>query len=173
MTVKEFKELFKEKMAYPVENGKQNQYVALNWLLYNISDEEAILGKHRFACVKIREQLISRKLMTVRSEFAFIERGSKMPAAFTVGVQSIVNSLDADQMMYTNCTNYTFRKSSREDLAMIYSVMKFKAENPHINNLLSFDYRFENMTRQEMIRYKRGLMDSSPLEEAEELAIAI
>ena len=173
MTVEEFKDLFEKEIAYPVENESQNHCEVLDWFLYNISDEEAILGKHHFACVKIREQLMSRKLMTVKSEFVFIERETKMPAAFTVGVQSTVDSLDADHMEYTNCMNYTLRESSKEDLAMIYSVMQFKAEHPHIGNLLSFSYRFENMTQQEKIKYRRGLIDSCPMEEVGELAIAV
>lgn len=110
MTVEEFKDLFEKEIAYPVENEAQNHCGVLDWFLYNISDEEAILGKHHFACVKIREQLMSKKLMIVKSEFVFIERETKMPAAFTVGVQSTVDSLDADHMEYTNCMNYTLSK---------------------------------------------------------------
>ena len=116
---------------------------------------------------------MSKKLMIVKSEFVFIERETKMPAAFTVGVQSTVDSLDADHMEYTNCMNYTLRESSKEDLAMIYSVMQFKAEHPHISNLLSFAYRFDNMTQQEKIKYRRGLIDSCQMEEVGELAIAV
>ncbi len=69
--------------------------------------------------------------------------------------------------------NYTLRESSKEDLAMIYSVMQFKAEHPHISNLLSFAYRFDNMTQQEKIKYRRGLIDSCQMEEVGELAIAV
>ncbi len=74
MTVEEFKDLFEKEIAYTVENENQNHYGVLDWFLHNISDEEAILGERHFACVKIREQLMSRKLMTVKSEFVFIER---------------------------------------------------------------------------------------------------
>lgn len=172
MTVEEFKELFvKEIMTDIPEN--ENQCEVLDWFLHTISDEEAILGEHHFACVKIREQLMSRKLMTVKSEFVFIERETEMPAIFTVSVQSTVDSLDADHMEYTNCMNYTLRESTRKDLAMIYSAMQFKEEYPHISNLLSFAYRFDNMTQQEKIKYRRGLIDSCQMEEVGELAIAV
>ena len=80
-------------------------------------------------------------------------------------------------MIYTNFVSSFmgtfYRESSKEDLAMIYSVMQFKAEHPHISNLLSFAYRFDNMTQQEKIKYRRGLIDSCQMEEVGELAIAV
>lgn len=173
MTVEEFKDLFEEEIAYPVENENQNHYGVLDWFLHNISDEEAILGECHFACVKIREQLMSRKLMTVKSEFVFIERETEMPAAFTVGVQSTVDSLDADHMEYRNCMNYTLRESTRKDLAMIYSAMQFKDEYPHVSNLLSLPYRTRNTQPKTIDIYFEDVQKAYPLEEVGELAIAI
>lgn len=170
MTVEEFKELFEKEMQNDTFESRMHM---MKWFLYSVADEEIFLGDHHFACVKIREQLMSKKLMVVQSDLLFIEREAKMPATFTMSVQSTVDSLEKDHMEYTNLRNFVCKEASKEDLAVVYAAMQFRAEYPHISNLLSLPYRTRNTEPKTMDMVFEDIQKAYPLEEVGELAIAI
>lgn len=167
MTVEEFKELFEEWLS-SIRNYKDSE---IEFLVHNIvHDEFTVPG---FLIVKIREQLLSKKFMLVRSDFVFVENGTDDPAYFTVSIQSTVDSLEEAEITYSNFMNLTCKESSIEDLEAILPVLKFHEDCPRINNLLSLAYRIRSMDSKMKKQYHRGLLNSYPLEEVGELAIAI
>ena len=159
MTVEEFKKLFEEW----VSSLKEYKDGEIEWLVCNMVHSE--FGIPGFMSVKIRERLLSKELMLVRSDLIFIEKGTDDPATFTVSIQST----------YSDFRNLTCKKSSVEDLEAILPALKSYEKYPRISNMLSLAYRIDSMDSKMQIRYRRGLLDSRncPLEEVGELAIAI
>jgi len=167
MKIEEFKELFEEWVS-TLEDQKDGE---IEWLVCNIVHDE--FGVPGLMSVKIREQLLSKELMFVRSDLVFIEKGTNEPATFTVSIQSKVDSLEEADITYSNFMNLTCKESSIEDLEAILPVLKFHKDCPHINNLLSLAYRIRSMDSTMQIRYRQGLLYRYPLKEVGELAIAI
>ena len=169
MTVEEFKKLFEEW----VSSLKEYKDGELEWLVCNMVHSE--FGIPGFMSVKIRERLLSKELMLVRSDLIFIEKGTDDPATFTVSIQSTVDSLEELEVTYSDFRNLTCKKSSVEDLEAILPALKSYEKYPRISNMLSLAYRIDSMDSKMQIRYRRGLLDSRncPLEEVGELAIAV
>ena len=74
MTVEEFKKLFEEW----VSSLKEYKDGEIEWLVCNMVHSE--FGIPGFMSVKIRERLLSKELMLVRSDLIFIEKGTDDPA---------------------------------------------------------------------------------------------
>ena len=165
MTVEEFKKLFEEW----VSSLKEYKDGEIEWLVCNMVHSE--FGIPGFMSVKIRERLLSKELMLVRSDLIFIEKGTDDPATFTVSIQSTVDSLEELEVTYSDFRNLTCKKSSVEDLEAILPALKSYEKYPRISNMLWID----SMDSKMQIRYRRGLLYSlnCHVDDVGELAIAI
>lgn len=88
MTLKEFAGLFINRMKV-VEDTQED----LKDFVSYIATQNIVLGEHKFACVKMRERLLSRKYKTVRTELVFWKEEDMEEGTFVVSIDSTVNKL--------------------------------------------------------------------------------
>ena len=88
MTLKEFVGLFANKMK-EVEDAQE----VLKEFVSYISTQNIVLGEHKFACVKTRERLLSRKYKTIRTELVFWEEEHMEDETFVTKLQQRWNTI--------------------------------------------------------------------------------
>lgn len=167
MTLKEFAGLFANKMK-EVEDAQE----ALKEFVSYISTQNIVLGEHKFACVKMRERLLSRKYKTVRTELVFWKEEDMEEGTFVVSIDSTVNKLRKPQIKYKNCRNIMLREGTEEDVMYVYIVADFEEKFPMYNHLLNMAFRARDKDGN-IIGESQELGEVVPLDEIQEMQIAL
>lgn len=167
MTLKEFAGLFTNRMKV-VEDTQED----LKDFVSYISTQNIVLGEHKFACVKTRERLLSRKYKTVRTELVFWKEEDMEEGTFVVSIDSTVNNLRKPQIKYKNCRNIMLREGTEEDVMYVYIVADFEEKFPMYNHLLNMAFRARDKDGN-IIGESKELGEVVPLDEIQEMQIAL
>lgn len=167
MTLKEFAGLFTNRMKV-VEDVQKDIGEFVNY----IDTQNIVLGEYKFACVKTRERLLSRKYKTVRTELVFWKEEDIEEGTFVVSIDSTVNDLRKPQIKYKNCRNILLREGTEEDVMYVYMVAKFEEKFPMYNHLLNMAFRARDKDGN-IIGESQELGEVIPLDEIQEMQIAL
>lgn len=167
MTLKEFAGLFINRMKV-VEDTQED----LKDFVSYIATQNIVLGEHKFACVKMRERLLSRKYKTVRTELVFWKEEDMEEGTFVVSIDSTVNKLRKPQIKYKNCRNIMLREATEEDVMYVYIVADFEEKFPMYNHLLNMAFRARDKDGN-IIGESQELGEVVPLDEIQEMQIAL
>lgn len=167
MTLKEFAGLFINRMKV-VEDTQED----LKDFVSYIATQNIVLGEHKFACVKMRERLLSRKYKTVRTELVFWKEEDMEEGTFVVSIDSTVNKLRKPQIKYKNCRNIMLREGTEEDVMYVYIVADFEEKFPMYNHLLNMAFRARDKDGN-IIGESQELGEVVPLDEIQEMQIAL
>ena len=167
MTLKEFAGLFAIKMKEVVDA----QEALLEFVSY-ISTQNIILGEHKFACVKTRERLLSRKYKAIRTELVFWEEEHMEDETFVISIDSTINNLRKPQIKYKNHRNILLREGTEEDVMYAYIVAEFEEKFPMYNHLLNMAFRARDENGN-IIGESQELGEVVPLDEIQEMQIAL
>ncbi len=167
MTLKEFAGLFTNRMKV-VEDTQED----LKDFVSYIATQNIVLGEHKFACVKMRERLLSRKYKTVRTELVFWKEEDMEEGTFVVSIDSTVNKLRKPQIKYKNCRNIMLREGTEEDVMYVYIVADFEEKFPMYNHLLNMAFRARDKDGN-IIGESQELGEVVPLDEIQEMQIAL
>ena len=167
MTLKEFAGLFTNRMKV-VEDTQED----LKDFESYIATQNIVLGEHKFACVKMRERLLSRKYKTVRTELVFWKEEDMEEGTFVVSIDSTVNKLRKPQIKYKNCRNIMLREATEEDVMYVYIVADFEEKFPMYNHLLNMAFRARDKDGN-IIGESQELGEVVPLDEIQVMQIAL
>ena len=167
MTLKKFAGLFTNRMKV-VEDTQED----LKDFVSYIATQNIVLGEHKFACVKMRERLLSRKYKTVRTELVFWKEEDMEEGTFVVSIDSTVNKLRKPQIKYKNCRNIMLREGTDEDVMYVYIVAEFEEKFPMYNHLLNMAFRARDKDGN-IIGESQELGEVVPLDEIQEMQIAL
>lgn len=167
MTLKKFKELFENRLRI-VEDTQED----LKDFVSYMSTQNIVLGEYKFACVKTRERLLSRKYKTIRTELVFWKEEDMEEGIFVVSIDSTVNNLRKTQIQYKNCRNIFLREGTEEDVMYVYMVAEFEEKFPMYNHLLNMAFRARDKNGN-IIGESQELGEVIPLDEIQEMQIAL
>lgn len=167
MTLKEFAGLFTNRMKV-VEDTQED----LKDFVSYIATQNIVLGEHKFACVKMRERLLSRKYKTVRTELVFWKEEDMEEGTFVVSIDSTVNKLRKPQIKYKNCRNIMLREGTEEDVMYVYIVADFEEKFPMYNHLLNMAFRARDKDGN-IIGESQELGEVVSLDEIQEMQIVL